>query len=317
MSARWLVQRLLLVIPTLWAASVVVFFMMHLAPGDPAQAMLGPMASTDALAQLRSQLGLNDPLWVQYLHWFGNVLHGDLGRSIRQQVPVWDLVSVQFINTLILGAVGFTIAVGGGIALGTFAGLHRGSWVDRVVMVFASSGIAIPSFFMALLLTYFFGTVLGILPVQGMHSLDNAQDPLDLPRHLILPAIALALGPMAVVARMTRSSMLEVLGQDYIRTARGKGLSEGRITRGHLMKNSLIPLVHLLGLQAGILLSATALVEVVFSWPGIGSLMVQSILTRDLPLTQGCVLIIAITYALVSVVADGTHALIDPRLHAQ
>ncbi len=313
MNARWLVQRLLLMVPTLWAATIVVFFMMHLAPGDPAQAMLGPMASAQALAGLRAELGLNDPLYVQYGHWFGNLVHGDLGRSIRQQLPVRELVTSQFQNTLILGLAGFTLAVLGGIFLGFVAALRRGSWLDRGVIVLASSGLAIPSFFLALVLAYLFGNVFNILPTQGMHSLDS-DTLLDLLRHLVLPAFALAVGPIAVVARMTRSSTLEVLGQDYVRTARGKGLTEQVVAWRHLLKNTLIPIVHLLGLQAGILLSATALVEVVFSWPGVGALMVQSILTRDLPLTQGCVLLIAAVYALVSLVADATHLSLDPRV---
>jgi len=301
-------------VPTLWAATIVVFLMMHLAPGDPAQAMLGPMASAQALAGLRAELGLNDPLYVQYGHWFANAIHGDLGRSIRQQLPVRELVVSQFQNTLILGSAGFTFAVLGGIVLGFVAALRRGSWLDRAVIVLASSGLAIPSFFLALLLAYLFGTVFAILPTQGMHSLDSGDSLVDLLQHLVLPAIALAVGPIAVVARMTRSSTLEVLGHDYVRTARGKGLSEQVIAWRHLLKNTLIPIVHLLGLQAGILLSATALVEVVFSWPGVGALMVQSILTRDLPLTQGCVLLIAGVYALVSVIADATHIALDPQV---
>jgi peptide/nickel transport system permease protein len=312
----WLARRLALVLPTLLAATVVVFLMIHLAPGDAAQAMLGPMASGKALEDLRQELGLNDPLPVQYARWLGHAAQGDLGRSIRQQLPVADLVKEKFRNTAILGVVSFTVAVVVGLALGFVAALHRGSFVDRVVIVIASSGIAIPSFFLALLLSYVFGTRLGWLPSSGMFDLQGGGGPVDLGRHLILPAIALAAAPIAVVARMTRSSTLEVTGADFVRTARAKGLTEPSVTMGHIAKNALIPIIHLLGLQAGILLSATALVEVVFSWPGIGSLMVDSILTRDLPVTQGCVLAIAAVYALVSVVADMTHAALDPRLHA-
>jgi peptide/nickel transport system permease protein len=314
MNAAWLARRLGLVVPTLLAASVVVFLMIHIAPGDAAQAMLGPMASGDALEQLRDELGLDDPVPVQYLRWLENAARGDLGRSIRQQLPVSELVKERFKNTAILGVVSLTIAVVVGLGLGFLAALNRGSVLDRFVIIIASSGIAIPSFFLGLLLSYVFGTRLGVLPSSGMYSLQGGGDAGDLARHLILPAIALAAAPIAVVARMTRSSTLEVLGADYVRTARAKGLSESAVTLGHIFKNSLIPIIHLLGLQAGILLSATALVEVVFSWPGIGSLMVDSILTRDLPVTQGCVLAIAAVYALVSVVADVAHAAADPRL---
>jgi len=314
MNVAWLARRLALVVPTLLAATVVVFMMIHLAPGDAAQAMLGPMATGDALANLRQELGLNDPLPVQYQRWITNAAHGDLGRSIRQQLPVADLVKEKFRNTAILGVVSFSVAVVVGLALGFVAALNRGSVVDRIVIVLASSGIAIPSFFLALLLSYVFGTRLGLLPSSGMYSLQGGGDPADLAKHLILPAIALAAAPIAVVARMTRSSTLEVTGADYVRTARSKGLSAPAVTMGHIFKNALIPIIHLLGLQAGILLSATALVEVVFSWPGIGSLMVDSILTRDLPVTQGCVLAIAAVYALVSVIADVAHTVADPRL---
>lgn len=315
MTLAWLARRLALVVPTLLAATVVVFLMIHLAPGDAAQAMLGPMSASDALEELRQELGLNDPLPVQYFRWLQHAVQGDLGRSIRQQLPVSELVVEKFRNTAILGVVSLGVAIVVGLILGFLAALHRGSLLDRLVIVIASSGIAIPSFFLALLLSYVFGTRLGWLPSSGMYSLQGGGGLIDLGRHLILPAIALAAAPIAVVARMTRSSTLEITGADFVRTARSKGLSESNVVTGHIAKNALIPIIHLLGLQAGILLSATALVEVVFSWPGIGSLMVDSILTRDLPVTQGCVLAIATVYALVSVVADMAHAAIDPRMH--
>jgi ABC-type dipeptide/oligopeptide/nickel transport system permease component len=315
MYLTWLLRRFVYLILVLLAATVVVFMMMHLAPGDPAQAMLGPMARGDALAQLRQQLGLNDPLYIQYAHWLAHTLQGDLGRSIRQQVPVSSLIFSQFKNTAILGSVSFVIAVVGGLALGFLAGLKRGSFFDRIIIVIASSGIAIPSFFLGLVLAYVFGIRLHVLPSNGMYSLQGGGGLLDLLKHLALPAITLAVGPIAVVARMTRSSTLEVMSQDYVRTARAKGLHERSVATRHIFKNALIPIIHLLGLQAGILLSATALVEVVFSWPGIGALMVNSILTRDLPVTQGSVLLIAAVYAIVSVFADLAHMVVDPRVH--
>lgn len=316
MRIRWLTARLALALPTLLAASVVVFLMMHLAPGDPAEAMLGPMAGPAALASLRSQLGLNDPLYVQYARWLAHAVRGDLGRSIRQQLPVSDLVVEKFRNTVILGTTAFVFAVASGVLLGFLAALKRGSWIDRVVILCSSSGIAIPSFFLSLLLSYLAGLRLHLLPSSGMYALEGGGGLGDLARHLILPVIALSVGPIAVVARMTRSSTLEVVGREYVRTARAKGLAERAVAFRHILKNALIPIVHLLGLQAGILLSATALVEVVFSWPGIGWLMVDSVIARDLPLTQGCVLAIAVVYALVSVFADTVHMVLDPKLHA-
>lgn len=316
MQIRWLIARLLLTVPTLFAASVVVFLMMHLAPGDPAEAMLGPMAGPAALADLRSQLGLNDPLYVQYARWLGHAVRGDLGRSIRQQLPVSGLVVEKFRNTVILGATAFVFAMVSGLSLGFLAGLNRSSGIDRVVILCSSSGIAIPSFFLSLILSYLIGVRLHLLPSNGMYALEGGGGLVDLGRHLILPALALSVGPIAVVARMSRSSTLEVIGREYVRTARAKGLTEHTVALRHILKNALIPIVHLLGLQAGILLSATALVEVVFSWPGIGWLMVDSVIARDLPLTQGCVLAIAVVYALVSVAADVTHTVLDPKLHA-
>jgi peptide/nickel transport system permease protein len=288
--------------------------MMHLTPGDPAEAMLGPLAGQQALDNLRQEMGLNEPIYVQYGHWLSHALRGNFGESIRQRAPVGPLILQKFKNTVILGATAFIIAVTVGMLLGFVAGLKRGSWIDRVVIVFASTGIAIPSFFLSLLLSYVVGTRLGILPSSGMYAITGGGGIPDLIKHLILPALALSVGPIAVVARMARSSTLEVTGQDFVRTARAKGLSERAVSRRHILKNAVIPIVHLLGLQAGILLSATALVEVVFSWPGIGWLMIDSVISRDLPVTQGAVLLIAVVYAVISVVADYTHVILDPRL---
>jgi peptide/nickel transport system permease protein len=262
---------------------------------------------------LRDQLGLNAPLYVQYGTWLRRVVHGDLGYSIRQQVPVADLVVQKFENTLLLGSVSFLFAMIVGLLVGFLAGLRRGSWLDKFTMVLASSGLATPAFFSSLLLAYVFGYRLRLLPVGGMHSLQGNSGVGDLLPHLVLPVLALSIGPVAVVSRLTRSSTIEVAGADFVRTARGKGLSEQSVAWRHILKNALIPMVHLLGLQAGNLLSITSLVEIVFSWPGLGWLMVDSILTRDLPLTQGCVLAIALLYAVVSVAADAVHTILDPR----
>src|SRR5829696_5258677 len=235
MNVAWLARRLVLVVPTLLAATVVVFMMIHLAPGDAAQALLGPMSASGALEELRQELGLNDPLPTQYLRWLERAAHGDLGRSIRQQLPVAELVKEKFKNTAILGVVS--------LLMGFVAALNRGSMLDRLVIVIASSGIAIPSFFLGLLLSYVFGTRLGWLPSSGMYDLQGGGGVLDLSRHLILPAIALAAAPIAVVARMTRSSTLEITGADFVRTARSKGLTDASVTMGHIAKNALIPII--------------------------------------------------------------------------
>lgn len=317
MLAGWLIRRLLLVVPSLFAASMVVFLMIHMTPGDPAEALLGQMASPNAIAALRKQLGLTDPLYVQYGRWLARVVRGDLGYSIRQQVPVTGLVVAKFENTLVLGTASFVFAVTTGLLLGFLAGLRRGTTFDRLVMLLASSGLATPAFFSSLLLTYFFGFRLKLFPIGGMYSLEGNGGLLDLSRHLVLPMLALSIGPVAIASRLTRSSTIEAAGAEFVRTARGKGLSERAVAFRHILKNALIPMVHILGLQAGNLLSITSLVEIVFSWPGLGWLMVDSILTRDLPVTQGCVLLIAIVYAFVNVVADIVHVVLDPKLVTQ
>ena len=274
-----LLRRIVWMVPILLGVSLIVFSMMHLAPGDPAEAILGPRGTEELLRKARKDLGLDRPLYEQYGRWLLNAVQGDLGESYRLNRPVAGEVLARFKNSATL------------------------------------TGISMPPFYLGMLLIILFSVKLDLLPTGGMY--DVRQDPSfrGLVIHLILPAFTLAAVPIAVIARIMRSSMLEVVGQDYIRTARAKGLTDRVIIARHALRNALIPVVAVVGLQIGYLLSATALVEVVFSWPGLGSLLVQSIVQRDLPLAQGAVLLIAVIYVIVNIATDLVQAWLDPRIH--
>ncbi|TMF01307.1 MAG: ABC transporter permease [Chloroflexi bacterium] len=288
----YLARRLLLLIPVIFGVTVVVFGMMHLAPGDPAVVMAGPRATPEILAEVRRYLGLDQPLVVQYFTWVGHALQGDLGRSIRQGEQVSTLVLARFHDSVLLGLTAFGVASTIGISVGVLSALHRGSLVDRAVMLVSMLGVSTPAFFLGMVLT----------------------GPFDVARHLILPALTLAAPSMTVIARVVRASVLETVGRDYVGTAQAKGLHDFAVVSQHILKNALIPVITLLGLQVGFLLGGAAIVEVVFSYPGIGNLMVKSIVERDLPVTQGCVLLIASVYVLVNIGADVLQAYLDPRI---
>ncbi|MFN8591928.1 MAG: ABC transporter permease [Thermomicrobiales bacterium] len=311
----YLFNRIVQSIPVLIGVTLVVFAMMHIAPGDPAQAMLGPMATEENLAAIRHQLGLDRPLWAQYVTWVGNAARGDLGESISMATPVRPEVMTRFGASLLLGAAAFAIAGITGIVIGVATALRRGSAFDRLVTLLTTAGISMPPFYLGMLLIVAFSFKLNLFPMSGMYSTQGYSGIGDLLSHLVLPALTLAAAPLTVIARMTRSSVLEQINEDYVRTARAKGLTGSAVVTGHVLKNALIPVIHLLGLQVGFLLSATALVEVVFSWPGLGDLLVNAVLARDLPLIQGGILVIALVYVITNIVTDTIHAAVDPRLH--
>jgi ABC-type dipeptide/oligopeptide/nickel transport system permease component len=310
-----LARRLLWMIPILLGISVIVFSMMHLAPGDPAEAILGPRGTEALLRQARRELGLDQPLYVQYGAWVLNAARGDLGKSYRLNRPVAPEVLDRFKNSALLAGVAFVIAVVLGTLAGCLSAVRRGGLLDNALMAVTVTGISMPPFYLGMLLIILFSVKLNLLPTGGMY--DVRQDPSTsrLLVHLILPTLTLAAVPIAVIARIMRSSMLEVVGQDYIRTARAKGLRDRAVVGRHALRNALIPVVAVVGLQVGYLLSATALVEVVFSWPGLGSLLVQSVVQRDLPLAQGAVLVIAVVYVVVNILTDLIQAWLDPRIH--
>jgi len=294
--------------------SIVVFGLIHITPGDPAQIMLGPNAGVEEVQALRRQLGLDQPVILQYGIWASRVVQGDLGDSIVLRRPVLGEITSRFKNTALLAGAAVVISFTIGPALGILSAVRRGSALDRFVMLFATFGLSLPSFWFGLMLIILFSVRLGWLPGTGMTSAVDGGDALDIAKHLLMPAVALAVVPLAVIARYTRSSMLEVLGQDYVRTARAKGLGERSVTWSHVFRNSLVALVTMLGLQVGFLLAGAVYIENVFSWPGIGQMLVDAILKRDFPLVQGGVLLVATVYVLVNLLTDLLYAVLDPRI---
>jgi peptide/nickel transport system permease protein len=311
---RYIAQRALSLLPVLLGVTLLVFLVMQLAPGDPAQIMLGPKATETSLAQLRHELGLDQPLHVQYAAWLGRVLAGDWGRSIQLKREVLPYILDRYRNSAYLMVVAVLLACAAGIPAGVVSAVRQYKLDDRVAMIFVLVGFSMPIFWLGIIMQIVFGLKLGILPVSGMQS-PGQTGVLDLLWHLILPAVALATGATAIIARMTRSSMLEVIHQDYIRTARAKGLDEQATITRHAMKNALIPVVTVVGMQVGYLLGGDILIEMVFSYPGIGLTMINGILARDFPLVQGAILLVASSYVLVNLAVDVAYAYLDPRIH--
>lgn len=298
--------RLIAAVPVVLGVSVAVFLMLHLVPGDPISVMFADSSlPPDQVAMLRKQLGLDDPLPVQYARFIGKAVQGDLGRSIRTNRPVLQEILNQLPSTIQLTVAAMGVAVLVGMTLGCLAALGRNTWLDGVSMAVALVGVSMPSFWLGLMLIFLFTVALGWLPATGEGGLER----------LIMPALALGLFAAAVIARLTRSSMLEVLGQEYVRTARAKGLREWVVVVRHALRNALIPVVTMVGLQAGILLSGAVVIETVFSRQGLGRLIVTGILTKDFPVVQGAVLFTALMYVLVNLVVDLAYAWVDPRIH--
>ncbi len=301
---RFLLRRAL---TSLLVALGIVFFVtliLDLIPGDPVLIILGQNATAEQVAALRHELGLDRPLVIRYADYIGRALTGDLGRSIMTKRSVAAEVADAWPNTLLLASAAIAIAVVFGIGLGAVSALRPNGWLDLGVRVLALLGLSMPIFWIGLVFIYIFGFYLRILPIGGSGT----------PQHLVLPAVTLALPSVALVARMTRSSLLEVLGEDYVRTARAKGLAEPVVLFGHALKNALIPVVTVIGLQFGQLLGGAILTETVFAWPGLGRLVVLAIFARDYPLLQGIVLIFALSYVVVNLLVDLAYAWLDPRI---
>jgi ABC-type dipeptide/oligopeptide/nickel transport system permease component len=291
-------------IPILFLVSVVVFMLLHLIPGDPIRVMASPTATKDSIARLRARWGLDQPLHVQYVRWLGRILRGDLGRSMRRDIPVGDMLWPRYLNTVRLTAVSMAFSVSLGLLMGVLASVRRNSLFDVASMVISVGGFSVPPFWLGLILLLVFGVKLDLFPTGGGDSWG----------HIVLPALSLGLSSMAIVARMTRSTMLEILGQDYVRTARAKGLEERRVIMEHGLKNAMIPVVTVIGLQFGILMAGAVVTEVVFTWPGVGWLMVDSINNRDFPVVQAALLVTSVTFILVNLVVDLLYAFLDPRI---
>jgi peptide/nickel transport system permease protein len=310
----YLAKRLAALAPVLVGVSVVIFLLMHLAPGDVTTALLGPQATEHDRAELRHTLGLDRPLPVQYGDWVGRTLSGDLGTSIATQRPVGSLVWPRFANTVLLTVSSLLLAMAIGYSAGLFAALHARSVFDRAAMTLTVVLGSTPPFWLGLVLVLFFALRLRWLPVSGMTDMAGEGGVLDVARHLVLPSVTTALAPAAIITRMVRSSLLEVLGSPHVRVARAKGLSRGVLLRRHVVLNALPPIMTVTGLQLGYLLGGALFSEVVFAWPGLGSLLYDSITARDLPVVQAATLLIALSFVLVNILVDLVNALLDPRL---
>ena len=309
---KYVVKRLLMLIPVLLGVTFIVFFILNLSPGDPAAMILGDQASAEALEMKREELGLNDPLLVRYGRYIWDMVHGDLGVSYKNNISVWDQVMERFPNTAILAVAGILVALLIGIPTGIISAKKQYSAIDNCSMVLALIGVAMPNFWFGLLMVIIFALNLRWLPSQGM-----GEGGIELLKSLVLPALTLGTGSAAMITRMTRSSMLEVIRQDYISTARSKGVSERNITYRHMLRNAMIPIVTAVGLQFGTLLGGAMLTETVFSWPGLGRLMVDSIKSKDIPMVLGSVIFLAIMFTVVNLIVDLIYAFIDPRIKSQ
>ncbi|MBM7661677.1 peptide/nickel transport system permease protein [Bacillus mesophilus] len=314
--ASYILRRIGGLIPVLFGVTILVFAIMHLSPGDPAKIMLGPKATQESIDKLNMQLGLDQPLHIQYFSWIGNMFSGDWGRSLQMKMDVLPLLMDRFGATLILTLFSALIAAVIGIGVGIISAYKKYSWLDRGLMLFVLIGFCLPVFWLGIILQIVFGLKLEILPISGMYS-PGGSGLFELLKHLVLPSLALSAGAGAIIARMTRSSMLEVFEQDYIRTARSKGIHERQVIYIHALKNAFIPVLTVLGMQVGFLLAGAVLVEMIFSWPGIGTLMINGIMARDFPLVQGVILFVATTYVLVNLIVDILYAILDPRISYQ
>jgi len=301
---RYLIRRLILTIPVLLGVATLVFALIHFIPGDPAQAMLGEGAAPDEIAQLRQRLGLDRPVLVQYGSFLKGLLRGDLGVSLRNDQPVTQQILERMPATAELAFASMTVAVLFALPLGIIAAVWRGTFIDFSAMTLALVGISVPNFWLGPLLAIVFSVELGWLPVGGRGTL----------AHLVLPAVTLGAALSAILARMTRASLLEELREPYVLAARAKGVSRTRAVLHHALRNSLIPIVTILGLQFGVVLTGAVITETIFAWPGVGRLLIQSISFRDYPTVQGCVLLIAVTYVGVNLLTDLTYGFLDPRI---
>jgi peptide/nickel transport system permease protein len=301
---NYLIKRLFSTIPVLIGISLLLFFMLRMLPGDPAQVLAGQMATPEEIENIRRQLGLDRPIYEQYAAYLSRLVRFDLGRSARTQNPVTQEIWARLPNTLLLAVVAITLACLFGIPAGIISAVRPYSWIDYLVTTSALFGMSMPVFWLGLMLVVVFSVILRWLPAGGTGSW----------QHVVLPSITLAAFVVAFIARMTRSTMLETLSQDFTTTARSKGLQERVVVIKHAFKNAMIPIITVVGLQFGLLLGGTVLTETVFAWPGLGRLIVDSILARDYPVIQGAILIFGLLYIMVNLVVDLIYALVDPRI---
>lgn len=310
----YVLKRILAVVPVLLGLTAIVFLIMALIPGDPATAILGSFATPENVVRLNRDLGLDKPLVQRYFIWLGNLLHGDFGRSFSLNRPVLDEVLERFSATLVLAGAAFVLCTLWGLLIGILTAARQYGWTDRILTLIVLIGISTPSFWLGLLLILLFAVELRWLPASGMYAVYGGGGLHDLLRHLILPALTLSVVATGVLARMTRSAMLEVLRQDFIRTARAKGVSETRVLYVHAFRAALVSIVPVIGVQAGFVLGGAVYIETVFQWPGVGRMLVQAISTRDVLLVQGGVVLVASAYVLFNLLADLGQHWLDPRV---
>ncbi|HWO97032.1 MAG TPA: ABC transporter permease [Bacillus sp. (in: firmicutes)] len=328
----YIVRRILMLIPVLLGLSLVVFFMIRAIPGNPAQVILGQLATEEAIEALTKELGLNEPWYTQYFHYLGGLLTGDLGDSLRTKAPISEEMMPYLAATLELAVVALLIAVVIGVNAGIISAWFQNSWFDYVAMLLALIGVSMPIFWLGLMEQWVFSIQLEALPTSGREDVRNPIEAItnlylidtliqgrtdqfvQVVQHLILPSFALATIPMAIIARITRSSMLEVMRSDYIRTARAKGLRMFWVVYKHSLKNAIIPIITIIGLQLGLLLGGAILTETIFSWPGIGRYIYEAIGFRDYPVIQSGILVIAVIFVLINLIVDILYAAIDPRI---
>lgn len=309
---NFIIKRLLSLIPVLFIVSIVVFLLVHITPGDPASVILGPEANPEDVAKLREELGLNRPILEQYIDWIGDIIQGDFGTSLFMKQPVLTAFVEHLGPTLSLAVLAETFAILIAIPLGILSAKYRGTFFDQIFMGVSLVGISVPSFLLGLFLILLFGVEFRIFPVAGYKPLSEGFG--EHIRYLIMPALALGLMQAALIARMTRSSMLDVLSSNYIKTARAKGVKEFMITFKHSLRNAFIPILTIIGQTFGSLVAGAAVVETVFNIPGIGQLIVNSVKRRDFEVIQGAVLLISISYVLINLIIDLLYGFVDPRL---
>ncbi|MFJ7977654.1 ABC transporter permease [Peribacillus sp. NPDC096379] len=309
---KYILGRILNMIPTLLIVAVIIFLITRMLPGNPAAVMLGPQASAEEIEVLTEKLGLNEPLYIQFFDYIGNLLQGNLGNSLTYNMPIIDLIMERFPNTVILAVSALLIAILVGVPAGIIAARKQNSIFDYAFTTFSLMGVSMPIFWLGIMLVLFFSVNLGWFPATGMGSMDEGIG--DFISHLILPSIALATIPTAQFARITRSSMLEVISQDYVKTARSKGLHEFFVICKHAFKNALTPLLTVLGLQISSMLGGAVLTETIFSWPGIGLLIIDAIGKRDFVVVQNMVIFIALIYVVVNLLVDISYKVVNPRI---
>lgn len=308
----YILRRIVAMLPVMMTVAVIVFMLVHIAPGDPAALIGGDMATPEDLERIRQELGLNLPLWQQFLSWGGNVLRGDLGTSIFTRLPVWDLIVQRLEPTLVIGLSIMVVALVVALPIGIIAAFKAGTWIDHLMMALSALAFSMPIFLIGYMLMVGLSVDLKLFPVRGYSPLsDGVWKTLH---HIALPTLTVSFGYIALLARMTRATMLDVLSQDYIRTARAKGMSSARMLIVHALKNGAVPIVTTVGIGLSALLGGIVVTETVFAIPGIGRLMVDAVLRRDFPIIQGVVLVLSALYVVINLLIDLTYSIFDPRI---